>query len=270
MPFLAFDLDAFENCANIAQGCGLRAADVSHGLLSLWRHCWRAKTDHVTTAHLKAFFAGADVCEMLLTFGLIAATELGWRVRGAQKYLDIDKARSDNGKKAAANGNLQRGRQDLKKARKSPAGLQQVSSTGSNSAPALSANSQQPTANSETKDVGLLALQVFAHWLVVWKKNANTVFGSERRSKVEARLREGYSVEDLKLAVDGCAVTPHNRGETDGQIHDDLGLICRSANQVDRFKRNALSPPRPKPQQRLLMADPNQDFPTGVLNASPL
>lgn len=88
--------------------------------------------------------------------------------------------------------------------------------------------------------------EVFAHWVVVTKKTPRTVFGSARQSKVEARLREGYSVEQLKLAVDGCAVTPHNQGETDGQIHDDLELICRSAGQVDRFIRNAHSPPKRK------------------------
>ncbi len=89
MPYLAFDLDAFENCGAVASGCGLREEQVSHGLLKLWRHCWREKTDGITTGHLKAFFSGVDACEMLLTFGFIAATETGWRVRGVEKYLKL-------------------------------------------------------------------------------------------------------------------------------------------------------------------------------------
>jgi len=138
VPYLAFDLDAFENCAVIGNGCGLQAAQVSHGLLTLWRHCWIKKSDSVTTAHLKGFFFGADVCEMLLTFGHIEATEAGWRVKGAAKYLNLEATRSANGKKAAANGNLKRGS-------KAPTGPQQTPSTGSNSAPALSSSIQHPT-----------------------------------------------------------------------------------------------------------------------------
>ncbi len=142
MPFLAFDLDAFENCVAIAQGCGLRAEQVSHGLLMLWRHCWRSKTDHVTTAHLKAFFAGADVCEMLLTFGHLEASELGWRVRGAAKYLKVTEARSANGK--ANSGNLKRGTKQPEIPGSSPVAPRQPPG----SAPALTANSQQPLKDS--------------------------------------------------------------------------------------------------------------------------
>src|SRR5262245_32730207 len=53
----------------------------------------------------------------------------------------------------------------------------------------------------------------------------------DRKRKVRARLREGYSVEDLARAIDGCArSTWHtSRGFTD------LTLICRDATHVDRF-----------------------------------
>jgi hypothetical protein len=57
-------------------------------------------------------------------------------------------------------------------------------------------------------------------------------------------MREGYTVEQLKLAVDGCARTPHNMGENDQrQRYDDLELICRDGAHVERFMRNATGPP---------------------------
>ncbi len=52
-----------------------------------------------------------------------------------------------------------------------------------------------------------------------------------RMRRVRARLREGYSVEELRRAVDGCASSPFHR---EGH-HTDLELIARSAAHVDRF-----------------------------------
>ena len=88
---------------------------------------------------------------------------------------------------------------------------------------------------------------VFAHWKATMGLNGHTVFSSKRRKAVRARLREGYSADALKQAVDGCKVTPFNMGENDrGEKFCDLELICRDAQHVDRFIRNATDPPKPK------------------------
>lgn len=107
MPYLAFDLDALDNCPAIAAACGLKSSEVSHGLLHLWKWCWREKTDKVTTTHIHGFF-GVNACEALLAFGHIAASADGWRVRGAKKYLKVGEARSRAGK--TSQGNLKRGK----------------------------------------------------------------------------------------------------------------------------------------------------------------
>lgn len=84
---------------------------------------------------------------------------------------------------------------------------------------------------------------MFEHWKTVMGHQRST-FDKKRRAAVEARLRDGYTPADLMAAVDGCALTPHNMGKNDrGERYDDLELICRDAAHVDRFKRNAMTPP---------------------------
>ncbi len=74
---------------------------------------------------------------------------------------------------------------------------------------------------------------------------ARAKLDDKRRRAVKARLKDGYSPEDLRRAIDGCMLTPHNCGQNErGERYDDLELICRSGPQVDRFMRNATDPPK--------------------------
>jgi hypothetical protein len=85
---------------------------------------------------------------------------------------------------------------------------------------------------------------VFNHWREVMD-HPRAKFGKddERIKKVIARLKDGYTVEDLKAAVDGCAKTPHNMGENErGQRYDGLHVICKNGDNVDRFMRTAANP----------------------------
>lgn len=84
------------------------------------------------------------------------------------------------------------------------------------------------------------ALDVFRYWVKATGRTANAKFSQDRRTKVEARLREGYTVAQLKAAIDGCAATPHNQGKNDrGTRYDDLELICRGGSNVERYGENA-------------------------------
>jgi hypothetical protein len=76
----------------------------------------------------------------------------------------------------------------------------------------------------------------------------------KRRRAVAARIREGYTVEQLKQAVDGCARTPHNMGQNERhERYDDLELICRSGTQVERFMAKVANGARPiAPKSRTL------------------
>ncbi len=64
----------------------------------------------------------------------------------------------------------------------------------------------------------------------------------------------GYSVDDCCQAITGCSMTDHNMGKNDkGERYDGFHIIFKSADQIDRFMQNAISPPKPqgKSEQRL-------------------
>jgi hypothetical protein len=80
--------------------------------------------------------------------------------------------------------------------------------------------------------------EVFDHWKLVMGKNSSTLLPGAREVNITARLRQGYTVEQLKRAVDGCFRSDRNmaRGEYAGQgKHNDIELICRNPVKVDQF-----------------------------------
>jgi hypothetical protein len=76
---------------------------------------------------------------------------------------------------------------------------------------------------------------VFAHW----QKRCNhpkARLTPERAGKIMARLKQGYSVDDLLAAVDGCASSAFHSGTNEtGAVYDDIELICRNGSNVERF-----------------------------------
>lgn len=79
------------------------------------------------------------------------------------------------------------------------------------------------------------ARRVFTHWQEVFNHN-RAIFGAKRQRAVEARLKQGFTVERLKQAVDGCRKSAYHQGENkDHQVYDDLELICRDEKHVEQF-----------------------------------
>lgn len=72
-----------------------------------------------------------------------------------------------------------------------------------------------------------------------WKgllSNARSRLDANRKKKINERLRDGYSVEDVKLAIIGCALSEWHRGANDRHTrYQDIELICRDANHLDKF-----------------------------------
>lgn len=79
--------------------------------------------------------------------------------------------------------------------------------------------------------------EIFLHW----QKTLNhpkAKLDSARQKKIEQALKLGYSVDDLKQAIDGCGKTSFNMGENDRkQRYDDLGLILRDSDHIERFMK---------------------------------
>lgn len=77
--------------------------------------------------------------------------------------------------------------------------------------------------------------QVFEHWKTSLN-HPRSILDAKRRRLINERLKEGFSVEDLKLAIDGCKQSPFHQGENDRrQVYDDISLICRDASKVEQF-----------------------------------
>lgn len=73
--------------------------------------------------------------------------------------------------------------------------------------------------------------EIFEFWKTTFGKNDRTKLDNKRKSKILTRLREGYSVEEIKNGVMGCSKSDHH---VQGQFTD-IELICRDAVHLDRF-----------------------------------
>jgi len=82
-----------------------------------------------------------------------------------------------------------------------------------------------------------------------WKErmnHPNAKLDSKRKSKIEARLKEGRSIEEFKKAIDGCKGSKWHMGENDkNKVFDDIELICRDAVKFEGFLN-----PIPKPDDQ--------------------
>ena len=86
--------------------------------------------------------------------------------------------------------------------------------------------------------------EVFGYWQETMN-SPHSRLSDKRARAIKARLKDGYTVEQLKRAVFGCSVTPHNMGFNErDQKYNDIELICRDAGHVDRFIANAARPPK--------------------------
>ena len=76
--------------------------------------------------------------------------------------------------------------------------------------------------------------QVFDFWKLLYSPRAK--IDNKRRGKINARLREGWSVDDLKAAIRGVGKSPFHRGENkDGTKYLNLETVLRDSGQVEKF-----------------------------------
>jgi hypothetical protein len=78
-------------------------------------------------------------------------------------------------------------------------------------------------------------VRVFTYWQTELK-HPTAILTNDRQRKIAARLKEGYSVQDLELAIDGCKKSPHHMGQNEqAKIYDGIDLIFRNGSKVEQF-----------------------------------
>lgn len=80
-----------------------------------------------------------------------------------------------------------------------------------------------------------LALDVFEFWKETMN-HTKAKLDDKRLKLITKSLDLGYTADDLKCAITGCAKSEYHMGKNDnGTVYDDLGLILRDAGKIDFF-----------------------------------
>jgi hypothetical protein len=79
-------------------------------------------------------------------------------------------------------------------------------------------------------------VRVFTYWQSVLD-HPKAILTTGRETIIRARLKDGYSVESLEQAIDGCKRSAWHMGENpEGKVYDGLDLIFRSGEYVEKFQ----------------------------------
>jgi len=77
--------------------------------------------------------------------------------------------------------------------------------------------------------------EIFKYWQIILH-HPQAKLTNDRKIKIGARFKEGYSVEQLKKAIDGCKASSYHMGENDkGKVFDSIGLIFRNADKMEEL-----------------------------------
>lgn len=93
----------------------------------------------------------------------------------------------------------------------------------------------QPAASPEPTAI---AQRVLAEWIAATGRDATrTKLNSKRLSAIRARLREGYTENDLIAAARGIGLSAFHRGDNpEGKRYDDLLVAIRDGERVEKFR----------------------------------
>lgn len=80
--------------------------------------------------------------------------------------------------------------------------------------------------------------RVLRAWAEAVRKDPSGVrLNGERKRKVEARMSEGYTEEDMIEAVRGVALSPWHMGENpEGRLYNDMELVLRNGKNLEKFR----------------------------------
>ena len=83
---------------------------------------------------------------------------------------------------------------------------------------------------------------IFEHWQEAHGKQRSKPT-PQRLQKIKARLRDGYTMDQIIKAIDGVKLSPYHMGKNDtSTVYDDLTTILRDGAQVEKFSALAENP----------------------------
>lgn len=84
--------------------------------------------------------------------------------------------------------------------------------------------------------------EIFAEWQTVLN-HPNAILDTKRRNRIKARIKDGFSLEELKSVPHGVLRSPFHLGDNaDGKRHDGISTIYRDTEQVEKFRDLATQP----------------------------
>lgn len=98
---------------------------------------------------------------------------------------------------------------------------------------------QEPLTNNKDQSLPKAnpSFELFKYWCDVMGKSISTSKLTPKRDKaIKARLKEGYTIDQIKAAIDGCRKDPFSMGQNDRQKpFNDIELICRTGEKLESF-----------------------------------
>lgn len=92
------------------------------------------------------------------------------------------------------------------------------------------ANKEQGTKNKE-QVLKTNISSVFLFWKTTFNKTDRTLLKGVRETKIKARLKEGYTVDEIKQAITNVSVSQYHIDAG----HIDIELICRDQSHLDKY-----------------------------------
>ena len=90
--------------------------------------------------------------------------------------------------------------------------------------------------------VAHLVNDIFEYWASTMNKDTSlTKLTDKRRKAISDRLKDGFTVNQIKQAIDGCAKDPFSMGQNDRKKpFNDIELICRSGEKLQFFAESSV------------------------------
>lgn len=212
--------------------------------IRLLAFCWREGSIPKAIGALSRLCKGASTTVLTTVLKRFKPTDNGERL--VHPRLDAERKKQQDWREKSAQGGRASAhkRKKPKEPRAEQGGSTKAQPTASTKGQAASLNTSSSSASSSSssttvdkpKDTSLAdARTVFDFWRS-HLDHPNARFDNKRERYIRARLKEGFSVDDLQRAIRGCKASPYHMGQNDSHtIFDRIDLIFRDTEHVELF-----------------------------------